>query len=96
MNCDFTYGRPCSSFALRDFRAKQGLPFEAWPSRRAACHQSGNSMHVAVSGLAILFCLSQVMFDENMLQLQRFQLKRSHALSQPYDVSQSNSKKAKL
>ena len=33
-------------------------------------------MHVCVSGLAILFCLTQVEFDESILQLQLFQRKR--------------------
>ena len=59
-DCEFTYGKPCSSFALRTHRASLGLESEPWPTRRSVCHQSGNSMHVAVSGVVLLFCLSQV------------------------------------
>lgn len=100
MSCAFTHDKPCSSFALRDLQKSRGLPFAPWPSRRAACHQSGNSMHVCVSGLTILFCLTQTIFDNNMLALQTF-LKKGKF--QPFGIVESkelhypqNSKKAKL
>lgn len=92
VTAEFTYGKPCSSFALRHVQSAQGLPFVPWPSRRAACHQSGNSMHVCVSGLAILFCLSQIKMDQGMLALQRFQRKRLVHQHQPTE----SRKKAKL
>ena len=94
-DCEFTYGKPCSSFALRTHRASLGLESEPWPTRRSVCHQSGNSMHVAVSGVVLLFCLSQVVFDQELLNLQIFQRKRQ---CRPADLFGSlvSNKKAKL
>ena len=42
-----------------------------WPSRRAACHQSGNSMHTSVAGLVMLFALTQVRVDPGSMQVQQ-------------------------
>jgi hypothetical protein len=78
---------------MRDWLEKQGRQCEAWPSRRAACHQAGNSMHVAISGLTLLFAFSQVQFDESMLEIQEFQRKRTLV---PTIVGQPLSKKARL
>lgn len=89
----YTHNRPTSSFAMRDWLEKQGRQCEAWPSRRAACHQAGNSMHVAISGLTLLFAFSQVQFDESMLEIQEFQRKRTLV---PTIVGQPLSKKARL
>lgn len=94
-DCEFTYGKPCSSFALRTHRASLGLESEPWPTRRSVCHQSGNSMHVAVSGVVLLFCLSQVVFDQELLNLQIFQRKRQCRPADLFGSSVSN-KKAKL
>jgi hypothetical protein len=50
-------------------------------------------MHVAISGLTLLFAFSQVQFDESMLEIQEFQRKRTLV---PTIVGQPLSKKARL
>ena len=52
-------------------------------------------MHVAVSGVVLLFCLSQVVFDQELLNLQIFQRKRQCRPADLFGSSVSN-KKAKL
>ena len=93
VTCDWTYGSACSSFALRHLCAQRGHPVASWPSRRAVCHQIGNSMHVNIAGLVILFSLSQVMIDDDVLRIQRFLKKRSYF---PALDAGPNEKKAKL
>ena len=39
------------------------------PARQALLRMAGNSMHLNVSGLVILFCLSQVMIDPDLLKM---------------------------
>ena len=81
-----THGKPCSSYALRHSLQYHGRPFQPWPSRHALCNQSGNSMHTSVSGVMVLFILTQVMFDEHILSLQRFVLNRSmRSIPSPVD-----------
>ncbi len=63
----------CSSFAVRTLYEQSGIrPPVEWPSRRASCHQAGNSMHVSISGIAILFAFTQVQIEENMMRLHLF------------------------
>ena len=76
-SCEWTFGAPCSSFALRQALEQRGQSSQPWPSRRAVCHQTGNSMHVAVSGLTFMFLLTQIEFDNNLLVVQEFNRKRS-------------------
>ena len=74
VDCTYTYGRPCSSYALRDWckqRGTTGATEFPWPSRRSACSQSGNSMHTAVSGLVVLYALTQIMIDPENMQVQQ-------------------------
>lgn len=68
-----TFGVPCSSFAARS----TGHTTRPWPSRRGVCSMSGNSMHTSVSGCCMLFAITQVSFDPNMMKLQRYMLARS-------------------
>ena len=73
----FTYGAPCSSYALRDFQRRRGLSHHPWPSRHALCSQAGNSIHTSVSGVLILFILTQIIFDNGILDVQTCMLRRS-------------------
>lgn len=67
----------CSSFAMRTCYEQSGLkPPVEWPSRRSACHQAGNSMHVSISGIVILFALTQVQIEEHMMRLHLFMRQR--------------------
>ena len=75
-----THGVPCSSYSLRSMLASQGEKWTAWPSRRQACQQSGSSMHVAVSGLVLLFALTQVVIEPGILEAQHFQQSRRRLL----------------
>lgn len=70
VNSMHTFGVPCSSYALREWMTRHGLSTTSWPSRRAACEQSGNSMHTAVSGIVFLYTLTQVIMNPNMMWLQ--------------------------
>ena len=94
----YTYNTPCSSYALRTHLANQGRSYTPWPSRRQLCHQAGNSMHVTVSGLVLLFCLTQVEIDNDLLALQEFQRKRRFVpnVTLMGEQSSSSSKRAKL
>lgn len=50
---------PCCSFSrLSDF-----------PSRNAICKMAGNSMHTNVSGVVILFCLTQISLDPYIVKI---------------------------
>ena len=71
-----TFGQPCSAFALRWDNRINGRPHSSWPSRHAIWGHAGNSMHTSCSGLMILFCLSQVIVDQSMMNLQWFLLNR--------------------
>ena len=68
-----TYGEATSSFTLRTCFEASGMkpPFE-WPSRRQACHQSGNSMHVAVAGLISLYAFTQIAMNQAVLEARSF------------------------
>lgn len=70
VNTLYTYGVPCSSFSLRDHQLKNGSSYSPWPSRRATCELCGNSMHTAVSGLVMLFTITQVIMDPQHMWLQ--------------------------
>ena len=39
------------------------------PARQAVFRMAGNSMHLNVSGIVILFCLTQVMIDQDLLHM---------------------------
>ena len=65
-----THGMPCSAFALREHSQYHGRAHSSPPSRRATSEQSGNSMHTAVSGICILFTLTQVIMRSDMMWLQ--------------------------
>ena len=67
VSTQYTFGIPCSSYALRAHQNAHGEPFFKWPSKRAASEQSGNSMHVSVSGLVFLYTLTQVVMDARMM-----------------------------
>ena len=71
-----THGYPCSSFALRWAKEFWGQSPNQWPSRNAMRTQAGNSMHVSCSGVMILFILTQVIMDSDILALQRVKVKR--------------------
>ena len=89
-----TCNQACSSYALREwFDLRKVAPHVAWPSRRAACHQSGNSMHTAISGLLILFALTQVRVDQDRMRLKIFM--RDHAEMVPFQSPKSRSTKRK-
>jgi hypothetical protein len=77
-----SYGKPVNSFALRRLYEEQGfsLPVPK-SSRRAMCHQAGNSMHTTISGMALLYVLTQVMVDPDVMQLQAFARQRMLALT---------------
>ena len=92
VNCQATHGVPCGSYALRDFLAREGVPYTPWPSHRAACQQAGNSMHVSVAGVVLLFALTQIAMDPGMLKLQLLEVRRALAMS----MSPKNEKKPYL
>ena len=72
-----THGVPCSSYAKRHHDAYHGRESSDWPSRRAVCEQAGNSMHTAISGVVMLFTLTQVMMPPDMMYLQVAELQRT-------------------
>lgn len=78
---DDTHGVPCSSYAKRHHDAYHGRPSSDWPSRRAVCEQAGNSMHTAISGVVMLFTLTQVMMSPDMMHLQVAELQRTIRVS---------------
>ena len=81
MSSEFTNNHPCSSYALRKWFQDSGVaPKWDWPSRRAACHQAGNSMHVAISGIIILFALTQIEMNPDLVQLLKFKKDRERML----------------
>lgn len=77
VDTQFTYGQACSSYALRCLDAAQGRLCIPWQSRHAMCEHAGDSMHTSVSGLVMLFVLTQVMISPDMIHLQRFVLLRN-------------------
>ncbi len=72
----FTYGQACSSYALRWLDESQGRQCIPWQSRHAMCEHAGDSIHTSVSGLVILFALTQVMLSPDMIHVQRFVMLR--------------------
>ena len=76
VSAEYTYGKPCSSYALRFEKRKAGIPCPPMPSRHALCSQIGNSMHCACSGVMMLFCLTQIIMDSGMIGAQYFSLKK--------------------
>ena len=76
----FTNGRPCSSYALRAWQARNGMQPASEPSRRCYFQQAGNSMHVAVSGIVLLYSLTQILLDPEQMQLQQSFAERAQAL----------------
>ena len=90
VDCKQTWGQPCSSYAARAWGQERGKEMPPWPSRRSACSQAGNSMHVSVSGLVLLFALTQVRVDpELMLLQQEFQKQRFAMMACSVRMSQS-------
>ena len=82
VTAEFTHGVPCSSFALRSVKGVGD-----WPSRRSMCHMAGNSMHTSVSGIVMLYALTQVRMSQDMMMLQRFALTRQHHEPEPESTS---------
>lgn len=80
VSTEYTYGVPCSSYALREHQKSRGLSYFRWPSKRAASEQAGNSMHTSVSGLVFLYTLSQVVMDDRMMLAHYIMLQRKIAL----------------
>ena len=71
---EFTHGMACSSYAKRFLDKTIGWRrVPAWPSRHALCSQSGNSMHTTISGVIVLYVLTQIIMDVDLLALQQFQ-----------------------
>lgn len=77
-----SYGVVCCSFAARDvfqqsdealwaetISQQKKLCLTCRPARQSLLQMAGNSMHLNVSGLAILFCLTQVMIDQDLLKM---------------------------
>lgn len=56
----------CCSFAQR---IKDGVERSYWPSRSSICKMAGNSMHTNVSGVVLLYCLTQVQLDNYVARL---------------------------
>ena len=79
VSADYTLSVPCSSYAKRVSDTLRGQACSAWPSRRSACQQAGNSMHVAVSGIVALYCLTQITVDPGNLRAQQYNLRRQLA-----------------
>lgn len=82
VDTQFTYGQACSSYALRWLDTSQGRQCIPWQSRHAMCEHAGDSMHTSVSGLVILFVLTQVMLSPEMVHLQRFVMLRNLRMEQ--------------
>ena len=75
-----SYGKCCNSYALRRVAEINGLSLDLpKSSRRATLHQAGNSMHVTISGMALLYVLTQVMLDPDVMAMQKFKLDRDVA-----------------
>ena len=62
----FSYQRSCCSFAVRGRDADP--QYDEWPSRQSVCRMSGNTMHVHVAGIVMLFVWSQVEMDPKLLK----------------------------
>ena len=90
VTADFTYGKPCSSYALRFEKRKAGISCPPMPSRHALCSQIGNSMHCACSGVMMLFCLTQIIMDGKMLSAQYFSLKKQIRMTEAKAVQPSS------
>ena len=79
-----THGYPCSSFALRWAKQFWGQTPNQWPSRNAMRTQAGNSMHVSCAGVMILFMLTQVIMDSDILALQRLKVRRLRLMNRSH------------
>lgn len=62
---DLSYGRPCCSFAVR------GNVLSDWPTRGALCRMCGNSMHIHVCAVVMLFVWSQIEIDVDLFKIIR-------------------------
>ena len=60
-----SYGRPCCSFAVGD------KALGDWPARSALCRMCGNSMHINVCGIVMLFVWSQIEMDLDLFKMIR-------------------------
>ncbi len=76
-----TFGKPCSSYALRYEKIRQSVPASAGPSRNQLCAQIGNSMHTSCSGVMLLYSLTQVMMNPGMMYAQYNALRQSERMS---------------
>ena len=80
----YSYGKPVNSFALRRLYEQQGFGVKIpKSSRRAMCHQAGNSMHITISGMVLMYVLTQVMIREEQMKLQMFARRRTMLLAKP-------------
>lgn len=96
MDSQFTHQHPCSSYALRQwFESCNVTPPSSWPSRRAACHQAGNSMHVAISGIVMLFAMTQIQIDPDVFRLVKFVHDREAILPKGHTAIASSPNKRK-
>ncbi|CAJ1440641.1 unnamed protein product [Effrenium voratum] len=83
MTDQHTHRQACSSFALRAQQALRRIPTQSGyhgPSRRSGCKQAGNSMHVTISGMVLLFAITQVQFDSGMMRLQLLARSSRHVM----------------
>ena len=77
-----SYGKAVNSFSLRRLFEEQGFAMSIpKSSRRAMCHQAGNSMHVTISGMAFMYILTQIMMDPHVMSLQTFARRRDVSLA---------------
>lgn len=82
INVEHSYGKPTNSFAMRRSCEQLGLSMGIpKSSRRALCHQAGNSMHTTISGIALMYVLTQVRIDSETLKLQIFARQRNALLT---------------
>ena len=77
---EHTFGKACSSYALRWERQQLKIPSTPWPSHRACMEQIGNSMHTNCSGVMILYALTQIIMDQNMMAAQLYSLRKNQRL----------------
>jgi len=75
-----THGWACSSYALRSLLERRGSSFDPWPTRHALCEHAGDSMHTSISGVTLLFALTQVIMSSDLLAAQDFRLSQQMRL----------------
>lgn len=84
VSADHTFGKACSSYALRWERFKTRIPSTPWPSHRACMEQIGNSMHTNCSGIMFLYALTQVIMDSGMMAAQVYSLRKNQRLAEDH------------